>query len=179
MVFEYRHLLPASAISRLFFPTRRELLRYFSSFALPEGRLTYLIYALLVMDISADYGGTLPLLAQMEDPLRTINLQTEAVEPPPHRFGTGSLQVDSRAKLSLSSTSLLNPFFGYPVSQSSGAVTLHHGRRRKRDLAGTLALLFWIRWRKHITLAIVMATLIFTIKARQPRGIRGYIGILS
>ena len=57
---------------------------------------------------------------------------------------------------SLSPTSLLNPFFGYPASSHKGFLSLQHGRRRKRDLARTLAVLFWIRWRKRIMTGVVV-----------------------
>lgn len=72
--------------------------------------------------------------------------------------------------IQLPSTSLLNPFFGYPVSQTSSTIMLPHGRRRKRDLAETLAFLFWMRWKKHITLSLVLATLMIAIKSSQLRG---------
>ena len=74
-------------------------------------------------------------------------------------------QHTSTTITSLSPTSVLNPFFGYPVSSCQGSSFLPHGRRRKRDLARTLALLFWIRWRKHIVIGVLLAVCAFAVRS--------------
>jgi len=156
-----KRVLPPAALSRVFFPTSQELLDYFTPSGLPE-----------------DYGGTLPFLTRLDDPLwpNTISTafrgHTTAVHDGIHTSGS-QCSVDHSmvvAVTQLPSTSLLNPFFGYPVSQTSSSTTLPHGRRRKRDLAETLAFLFWMRWRKHITLSLAVATLIIIIRGSQLRG---------
>ncbi|KAF8740198.1 hypothetical protein AX14_008379 [Amanita brunnescens Koide BX004] len=157
-----KRVLPPAALSRVFFPTSQELLHYFTPSSLPE-----------------DYGGTLPFLTQLDDPLwpndiptatrhHTIAARDKIHTPEARRSMDDSMAVDTI--IQLPSTSLLNPFFGYPVSQSSNSILLPHGRRRKRDLAGALAFLFWMRWRKHITLSLVLATLMIGIKKSQLRG---------
>ncbi|KAF8629135.1 hypothetical protein AX17_005721 [Amanita inopinata Kibby_2008] len=155
-----KRLLPASALSRIFFPTQQELIQYFTPSALPE-----------------DYGGTLPFLTQLEDPLWSSDTPTMIHNHvAPQNGGQTSESptgVDNAMTMTirqLSSTSLLNPFFGYPASQTSGLTTLPHGRRRKRDLAETLVLLFWMRWRKHITFSLVLATFILAMRLRQSKG---------
>ncbi|KAM6502110.1 CRAL-TRIO domain containing protein [Amanita muscaria] len=149
-----KRLLPASALSRLFFPTQQELVEYFTPSALLK-----------------EYGGTLPFLAQSEDPCSFLNplMRLTIAAPPQIQPETGV----KTPKRDLSATSLLNPFFGYPASQASGVTILPHGRRRKRDLARTLALLFWTRWQRHITLAVVIAIVVLAVKIR---GIHSYIG---
>jgi len=144
-----KRVLPASALSRVFFPSDEELIQLFTPSSLPE-----------------DYGGALPALKLLDDPLRTQETpleslateysQTQAADPP------SALQLP--AFTSLSPTSLLNPFFGYPASSSYGSLSLPYGRRRKRDLARTLALLFWIRWRKPLVVALLLAACAIILK---------------
>ncbi|KAF9462463.1 CRAL-TRIO domain-containing protein [Collybia nuda] len=146
-----KRILPASALSRVFFPSQEELIRYFTRLALPK-----------------DYGGSLPFLTQLDDPLRIH-------EPPliiPHKqtsFSPSPSQPPAFSSItSLSPTSLLNPYFGYPISSTHGSPFLHHGRRRKRDLLRTLAVLLWARWRKFVIFGLLIALGTLTFR----RGVR-------
>ncbi|THU96738.1 CRAL/TRIO domain-containing protein [Dendrothele bispora CBS 962.96] len=136
-------LIPARARSRVFFPSQKELTGYFTPSSLPK-----------------DYGGTLPPLRFLDDPLHTLpgnhvhlpesaskNRQIEMPTPT-----TPARKTRSNARHLISPTNILNPFFGYPVtaSQQSNSLSLHHGRRRKRDLFRTLLKLFWRRWNRPI-----------------------------
>lgn len=127
------------------------------------------------MDI--DYGGTLPSLVNLEDPAYPEQQSREA--------STLTLTEDqimvtpSTPPLlsQLSVTSALNPYFGYPVST--------YGRRRKRDLAKTLATLFWMRWRTHITIVTCLTIMVFVARVvfrkgvlRFPKGIARWYMLL-
>jgi len=143
-----KRVLPASALSRVFFPSDQELIQLFTPSSLPE-----------------NYGGALPALKLLDDPLRTQETllesmpaeyrQIEAADPPASH---------PPAFTSLSPTSLINPFFGYPATSSYGSLSLPHGRRRKRDLARTLALLFWMRWRKPLIAGLLLAICAIALK---------------
>jgi hypothetical protein len=96
----------------------------------------------------------------------------------------------------LSSTSILNPFFGYPVSYFSASTASHqdpalsfpssssastppdlrHGRRRKRDLAYTLLRLLWQRWKTHVRAALCLISVAFVL-ARLWRRARWRVGV--
>ncbi|GBE80468.1 CRAL-TRIO domain-containing protein [Sparassis latifolia] len=165
-----KRALPASALSRVFFPSPAELIEYFSPSSLPH-----------------EFGGCLPPLSKLEDPLRihTYPLAAEFVEhsrprgqpSPPHPPSIASSSVGA----SLSPTSSSNPFFGYPVSYHTSTPTLRHGRRRKRDLLRTLARLFWARWHFHISaslcllLVFVAATLVRRFRKQERRGLFEYL----
>ncbi|KAJ7282756.1 CRAL-TRIO domain-containing protein [Mycena rebaudengoi] len=141
-----KRVLPAPALSRVFFPTQEELTNYFTPSMLPE-----------------DYGGTLASLAELWDPLLTD-------PPPPLLDATPSVpQIIPQAPsiTSIPSTSILNPFFGYPVSSSGGSPSLHHGRRRKRDLVRTLLTLAWRRWQKHFIAGLWILVFILTARGRR------------
>ncbi|KAK0213130.1 CRAL-TRIO domain-containing protein [Desarmillaria ectypa] len=125
-----KRLLPANALSRVFFPKQEELISYFTPSALPQ-----------------DYGGVL-------EPLSTIcdRSQGRQISPSSQSASTPKNTDLSpiHGPLTLSPTSMINPFFGYPVSVTGTSASLHHGRRRKRDLAKTLMSLLWLRWRRQI-----------------------------
>ncbi|KII92678.1 hypothetical protein PLICRDRAFT_37455 [Plicaturopsis crispa FD-325 SS-3] len=151
-----KRVLPTSALSRVLFPTNKELFDYFTVNALPR-----------------DYGGDIPSLEHLEDPLRPADRRPSATgqtspELEPSNLLTDVLPAPQRhvqeptpppqAAPSISATSALNPFFGYPVTLSSspsgGVPALHHGRRRKRDLLRTLALLWWMRYGAYMRAAL-------------------------
>lgn len=90
---------------------------------------------------------------------------TESLIPSP------SLAPVPRTISWLSPTSILNPFFGYPVSAASthGPPSFRYGRRRKRDLARTLLTLFWIRWRKHISFGACLTVILIIWRLHSPR----------
>ncbi|KAK7000732.1 CRAL/TRIO domain-containing protein [Favolaschia claudopus] len=151
-----KRVLPAPAISRVFFPTQQELVDYFSASVLPK-----------------DYGGTLASLTELHDPLWA--------DPPSHQPIVSDERKEEELSLSappivsvkepslvtaIPATSLLNPFFGYPVSSVGGSPSLHHGRRRKRDLARTLLILAWRRWRRHIIACLWAVAIIVTFRKR-------------
>ncbi|PPQ66319.1 hypothetical protein CVT26_011150 [Gymnopilus dilepis] len=149
----FKHLLPENALSRVFFPSKDELVEFFSPSALPQ-----------------DYGGGLPKLSLLEDPMspRLPEAEIEVISaPPPPPISTPVPRTTSW----LSPTSLLNPFFGYPVSPPSnrGLPYLRYGRRRKRDLVRTLLTLFWIRWHKHVIIGGCLTVLLMLCKLRFAR----------
>jgi retinaldehyde-binding protein 1 len=129
-----------------------------------------------------DYGGTLASLTELHDPLWNY--------PPSPQLGASSQPSSSAPPIIpfaeapsitaiLAPTSLLNPFFGYPVSSSGGSPSLHHGRRRKRDLVRTLLILAWRRWRRHIMACIWILVFILTVKGRRTWFIRSSKGLKS
>ncbi|KAJ7680820.1 CRAL-TRIO domain-containing protein [Mycena polygramma] len=147
-----KRVLPASALSRVFFPTQQELTNYFSPSMLPK-----------------DYGGTLASLTELQDPLwNGPPWRQLLVSSRPTSSAPSIVPVQQRPSITaIPSTSLLNPFFGYPVSSSGGSPSLHHGRRRKRDLAQTLLILAWRRWRRHITTCVWIVVFILTVRGRR------------
>ncbi|KAL0956819.1 hypothetical protein HGRIS_002930 [Hohenbuehelia grisea] len=158
-----KRILPAAALSRVFFPTQQELLKYFTPSSLPE-----------------DYGGNLPCLADLEDPLR-VSEPVLSPQSPPIPLPTPTQVSESHPNLripqspasrqstvtsiiDIGATSRLNPYFGYPVDLNGGPAALRHGRRRKRDLVRTLAVLFWRRWRTRITFLLGFLALLFAAR---------------
>ncbi|KAI0358623.1 CRAL/TRIO domain-containing protein [Trametes cingulata] len=156
-----KRVLPKSALSRVFFPSQEELLEFLSPSALPQ-----------------DYGGCLPPLSELEDPLERFTVPLLGSSPP---YPSNSVRLEvpptsqpiSRVP-SISPTSHLNPYFGYPVSRRD-AITprLRHGRQRKRDLLRTLASLWWSKWKHRVyaLLCIVLAFVMITSR-RSPRVLR-------
>ncbi|KAJ7091965.1 CRAL-TRIO domain-containing protein [Mycena belliarum] len=144
-----KRVLPARAQSRVFFPTQDELRAYFSPGMLP-----------------ADYGGTLASLTELHDPLWNDSgeQRSRSVSVSAPSIVVASVPL---AATPLPATSLLNPFFGYPVSSMGGAPALHHGRRRKRDLARTLLILTWRRWRSHIMVCVWISVFVLTARGRR------------
>ncbi|KAJ7451843.1 CRAL-TRIO domain-containing protein [Mycena galericulata] len=151
-----KRVLPAPALSRVFFPTQEELTNFFSPSMLPK-----------------DYGGTLASLTELQDPLwddpPSPSLQLGGTANRPTSPSAPSITSAAQAPsiTAIPPTSLLNPFFGYPVSSSGGSPSLHHGRRRKRDLALTLLILAWRRWRRHIMASVWIVVLILTVRGRR------------
>lgn len=133
----------------------------------------------------ADYGGVVATLNLLEDPLWTqettshsgIVTRGEISTPDP------PLMKPPPSTTSISPTSLLNPFFGYPAFLAYGTLSLEHGRRRKRDLARTLLLLFWIRWRKVLIIGFLLAfsAAILKVGARgvYARSLRSFLARIS
>ncbi|KAF9010630.1 CRAL-TRIO domain-containing protein [Cyathus striatus] len=158
-----KRVLPDSALSRVFFPSKVDLVNYFGASALPR-----------------DHGGELPPLRHLRDPLHEVGtlppMSGQLSETESQRAFVPTISPSPPLIASISPTSVLNPFYGYPASSSPGGHTsLPHGRRRKRDLVRTLGLLLWLRWKKHLT-ALFMATVcIVLIRAFA---IRNYISLL-
>ncbi|KAI9067348.1 CRAL/TRIO domain-containing protein [Trametes sanguinea] len=155
-----KRVLPKSALSRICFPSRDELLQYIPRSALPQ-----------------EYGGALPALSELEDPLENIAAPPPELPQPsssedsaPHQASSSGLQPIPRIG-SIPPTSHLNPYFGYPVSgRNTLTPRLRYGRQRKRDLLRTLASLWWSRWkhRVYVLLCIALALVMVTSR-RRPR----------
>lgn len=170
-----KRILPESALSRVFFPSQKELLGYLSAARLPE-----------------EYGGDLPPLAHLPDPLHAPTVQEvvqEALarEPSPEPPAQETM-LEEKPRLHppslpwISPTSLLNPFFGYPVASVSDRTklpSLRHGRRRKRDLVKTLSLLFWSRWHNYIAFTCCFSVVCMLIRWRLRPSLSGIIHVLK
>ncbi|CAL1706220.1 unnamed protein product [Somion occarium] len=147
-----RRTLPRAALSRVFFPTEQELLEYFSASSLPQ-----------------DYGGELPTLIDLPDPLhlhisRSAANHKDTVINPETPVCPTEVKESTSTQEAISPFSLLNPYFGYPAMISDAAApTLYYGRRRKRDLFRTLLRLFWMRWRRHLTASFFCLLVFLTI----------------
>ena len=123
----------------------------------------------MLIEGSTDYGGSLPDLTRLDDPLQSREAPRPQGISQPCDLPPASQSPAPTTRTSLSSTSLLNPFFGYPASSQQGLTSLQHGRRRKRDLARTLAFLFWIRWRNHLIIGLLLAVCVFAVKQASRR----------
>jgi len=159
-----RRILPSSALSRVFFPCHEELLAYFSAGCLPK-----------------EFGGLLPPLSELEDPLCAY-LSDSSSEPKEPEASTSAVGLEQHTRptspssgSSMSPTSPGNPFYGYPVASSTSVPTLVHGRRRKRDLFRTLMRLLWARWSRYIMtllvlfLAITMYRVVRVMRSKKSR----------
>ncbi|PCH36003.1 hypothetical protein WOLCODRAFT_140169 [Wolfiporia cocos MD-104 SS10] len=144
--FFFKRLLPASARSRVFFPSKSELLEHFSATSLP-----------------LDLGGILPS-SQLDNPLQMhvnenaagIVTRAQATDPDSSTRSTDTIQTSGIMSTRSTSLSMSNPFYGYPVVYTPGQAVpvLRYGRRRKRDLIYTLGRLLWARWRRVFRLAL-------------------------
>src|ERR1700720_1385235 len=109
-----RRVLPSSALSRIFFPSQKELEEYFTPSCLPKGTFRPARRDLKPLyNLTAEYGGHLPPLQDLDDPLRLNHtlpngLGDATPENPP-------ILTSSRPPIRLSPTSIQNPFFGYPT----------------------------------------------------------------
>ncbi|ESK90852.1 phosphatidylinositol transfer protein csr1 [Moniliophthora roreri MCA 2997] len=153
-----RRILPASAVSRVFFPSQTELNKYFTPSSLPK-----------------DYGGDLAALSVLNNALESKRVHRarvpEAQSPEAQSQATANSESSDPSSgptvsigTRLSPTSANNPFFGYPASFSSGSSTLHHGRKRKRDLVRTLLILLWRRWHRHVSACLWLVVVTVTVR---------------
>lgn len=145
------------------------------------------------MPLTIDFGGDLPPLSELHDPLhgyanssspasrRRINEhETPTTSETPSNLLSlpSSIGLDPNPSMRqkvkrtlIPATSSLNPFYGYPAwmpdssSTTTNTPVPRHGRRRKRDLMRTLATLWWIRWRKHLTavFGVVVVTVLLML----------------
>ncbi|EMD33718.1 hypothetical protein CERSUDRAFT_117796 [Gelatoporia subvermispora B] len=165
-----KRALPASALSKVFFLTSEELRALFAPSSLPS-----------------EFGGALPALAQLGDPLRAyVPVEDLAAEQEPRPASpaaatagapsaptSSSANAHARSAATISPTSSSNPFYGYPVSVRSSTPTLRHGRRRKRDLLWTLARLWWARWGAGVRAGLVLVLAVLVVLcARSARARR-------
>jgi len=184
-----RHILPKTVLSRVFFPPKKELLEVISPSSLPDGS-SLAPYAVSVggrLTVNhVDYGGSLPPISSIPDQLSYIGLSSplapsEDSDPPSGQPLQRLPQPEIRRRpRHITSRSLFNPFFGYPVvplPKSSDNVdgyfngynvpNLQHGRRRKRDLARTLLRLWWERWRSEIKTAAWIVAIVAALWMRR------------
>ncbi|KAG2031447.1 CRAL-TRIO domain-containing protein [Suillus americanus] len=162
-----KSLLPKSAVGRIFFPSREELLQYCSASALPS-----------------NYGGALSPLHLIEDPLNSDDQKNSAsiasrewCMPAP---STGLPETLHRQPLSVSipPRSSLNPFFGYPtVASLSRPHIVQPGRRRKRDLLLTLSVLWWRRWGTRFIILLYFLITFSLTRKRVRRVARWMLGV--
>ena len=131
-----------------------------------------------------DWGGCLPRLSDIENSLDQYARSSiihcpsppqKINDEPPLRSADqhihSSAQTRAPPPATLSSTSLLNPFFGYPVlyeGLSSATPRFQHGRRRKRDLLYTLVRLWWKRWKGTIKLLLFIMLIALMAWKRSP-----------
>ncbi|KDQ21141.1 hypothetical protein BOTBODRAFT_168474 [Botryobasidium botryosum FD-172 SS1] len=163
-----KRILPDRILSRIVFTQEADLRHYIS----PD--------CLLKAAIGLEYGGSLDndiiadSLALRQAP-RTVPSALDLDKPPVASTGLESpspLQpivtiLSTPAPLiRISSMSLLNPFFGYPVEVSSDSIVPlpRNGRRRKRDLVKTLARLWILRIRGQWSSLIWIVMLGFVLK---------------
>lgn len=156
-----KRLLPKSALQKVFFLSPRELRQLLSAGVLPK-----------------EYGGDLPPIAELPNALRPHAVAAHTKGPAQtgrngghpdagDAEGPAAAVSDAAApaRTVLSSTSLLNPFFGYPaVYDATATPALRHGRRRKRDLLYTLARLWWARWGTRTVLTLALLALLLAIR---------------
>lgn len=123
----------------------------------------YMMEFRLIQTTDTDYGGNLPTLEALLDP---VNSSVEQLGSPTEG-NDQSAEDDSSAAIPPKARSHLNPFFGYPVT--SDVRTLRHGRRRKRDLARTLLVLWWERNRVTIQACLVVLTVLLLVRLSKSR----------
>jgi len=136
-----KRVLPDSALSRIFFPSKKQLEEYFTPSCLPK-----------------EYGGNLPCLRDLDDPLHLNNrtVANSLGHQPSTNPPVSSSSQPARPPNRIAPTSIQNPFFGYPTFSHSLQTTpsFQPGRRRLRDLLLTLARLWWARWRTHVSVLL-------------------------
>ncbi|KIP06538.1 hypothetical protein PHLGIDRAFT_30459 [Phlebiopsis gigantea 11061_1 CR5-6] len=146
-----RRILPTSALQKVFFTTHAGLRDLLSPAHLPE-----------------DWGGGLPRITELDNPLAAYVVWPAARPSQECAAGEDAPPGPAAARQPrtvLSSTSLLNPFFGYPaVSDAFSPPTPRHGRRRKRDLVRTLLRLWWARWGACVRLAVLALALCLVLR---------------
>ncbi|KAH7924238.1 CRAL/TRIO domain-containing protein [Leucogyrophana mollusca] len=154
-----KRVLPASAISRVFFPSQDDLLQLCAPSALPR-----------------EYGGLLPVLDDLDDPLPHLTIPQERPRKLQEPDPDGSdVQVSTSiprtsSSISIPPTSFLNPFYGYPVvTSSSNPHNFRYNRRRKRDLLRTLAILWWRRWGMRSIAALCVLAVLVTNRTQLKR----------
>ncbi|KAF8521270.1 hypothetical protein BU17DRAFT_45978 [Hysterangium stoloniferum] len=152
-----KRLLPANVMARIHFPIDTELLACFDKQYLPD-----------------EYGGQLHL-ASLDANVSSYALSL-SMDSPPSSPPNVPLPIPTTLNVNLTnflpSMSSLNPYFGYPVVSNPGSSIpyLRNGRRRKRDLARTLAKL-WLMKLKRLTdktwLWIIMTVVLWAVGIRD------------
>lgn len=156
-----KRILPEPALSKVLFPTMKGLHDVVPTSSLPQ-----------------EYGGQLPKLKDVTNIVtipdessspsldgRTVS-HTDAHRPSPPPNFAAAPRISPRSRY--------NPFFGYPISphapaSGSSIPHLHHGRRRKRDLARTLTILWWKRWKTPLVFGLCLFLALCCVGARSQR----------
>ena len=122
-----------------------------------------------------EFGGSLPSFFDLEDPLRPRQLAPTSVlhHVPSKNFVEFATAPHNGPISRLSSTSSLNPFYGYPVAPAPtrGVPALRFGRRRKRDLIRTLAKLFWLRWHNQMNALLCLGVIVVLFRFVSRKGL--------
>ncbi|KAA1471797.1 CRAL/TRIO domain-containing protein [Dentipellis sp. KUC8613] len=161
-----KHVLPDSTLSKVFFPSEKELLQAVPPSSLPE-----------------DYGGSLPKLEELFRPQPSSPAHVTSDERPHANGGTVHavpFQIISTKSPNVSATSQYNPFFGYPVrlspNQTAASVpSLYYGRQRKRDLLRTLAVLLWEKWKKRVAVVFAVLVVLYLIRRGNRRFLKRHL----
>jgi retinaldehyde-binding protein 1 len=160
-------LLPKSAVARVFFPSREELLQYCSASALPS-----------------NYGGALSPLHLIEDPLNSDDEKNYASIAsrewcmPAPSIGLPETLHRQPSTISIPPRSSLNPFFGYPtIASLSRPHIVQQGRRRKRDLLLTLSVLWWRRWGSRVVVLLCFLITVSLTRKRLRKVARWMLGV--
>lgn len=198
----HRHLLPASAIAKVAFPSMEELGTF-----IPEDILSLGDY--FIWPFYHHFYSRRAVLDALKTPpipekLETVNLEkaSSSRTPSPSASSVSSLThvgtevnptrtTPKRKRKPSSRFSVDNPFYGYPLEvveddargrstgaygetgemfvggngssaqhtsrrSQNGVPRLRHGRRRKRDLAKTLLMLYWQQWKAQISIGAIL-----------------------
>ena len=171
-----RRLLPEAALSRIFFPSNKDLIECLTLSVLPQGKVRRSLPIYFWADQGpVEFGGSLPSLFDLEDPLRPRQLTPSSA----HDHSSSEHLVELATSphggtiSRLSSMSALNPFYGYPVAHTptKGVPALRFGRRRKRDLVRTLAKLFWLRWYRQMNTLLFLVGIIVLVRLVSRKGL--------
>jgi len=187
-----KHVLPASAIAKVFFPSEKEIKEL-----LPESFQSLGFSHLLEEPpdslTSAGSETSFSSRASSIAPATTPSTSVSA-------YTVNSTARPRRPKLT-SRFSCTNPYFGYPVVEhdqlihsvdescghsappyastseadadaanlpvvrrGSSIPILRHGRRRKRDLVLALCILYWQRWSSSLSLGLMLALIVALVK---------------
>ncbi|KAG2065090.1 CRAL/TRIO domain-containing protein [Suillus decipiens] len=159
-------LLPKSAVARVFFPSREELLQYCSVSTLPS-----------------NYGGA---FSPLHHPLK-LDGQKNCASVASHEWcmpapsnGLPKSLHRQHSSVSIPPRSSLNPFFGYPtVASLSRPHMVQQGRRRKRDLLLTLSVLWWRRWGTRIIVLFYFLVTVGLTRKKVRRVLAWMLGALN
>ena len=155
---------------------------YFTPSCLPQGALRVAYYLFKTLHVCVtEYGGNLPRLQDLDDPLRKDRTLPNGLGPP--QFTDSPTSVSSKPipvlPTCISPTSPQNPFFGYPTlcHHSQTIPSFQPSQRRLRDLFLTLAKMWWKRWRIHVSvlLWLVLAVGSARIWIRRGSMVRGLV----
>ncbi|KAH8116626.1 hypothetical protein DFH11DRAFT_1581912 [Phellopilus nigrolimitatus] len=180
-----KHLLPASAIAKIAFPSKEELVQFVG-----KGGLS-MVYAALEDPLDNTPPDSIPTSPSLRTPSPTqpLSASTPAISSPPSPGPKSRPRHKSKNAYPSLRFSIDNPFFGYPIdapprspnthptltraagpaaSSRTRVPTLRHGRRRKRDLVRALLVLYWRRWRGP-ALGVLLTLFVLVGALRAPR----------